>query len=92
MGDTVTPLTADDIRWTPFVDDEIAIRANHTDDYLLLVLDDDEVRAEYRQLRCDMRAVRATLHAAVGTIAVVTVQRDRLREQNRQSREPEALV
>jgi multidrug resistance efflux pump len=83
----VTPLDDTDIQWTPFVDDEVAIHSRDTDDEILLVLDDDEVRAYCRELRADMRTVSEALRASVAMLAQVTTQRDRLREQTRQLRE-----
>ena len=82
----VAPLTDADIEWRPFVRDIDVIQADASIEAMLLGLSDDDLRLYCVSLWEDRRAVSAALHEAVAMLAVVTTQRDQLREQNRQRR------
>ncbi len=80
---SLVPLLADDIQWTPFQDgggrDSLSLT--------LLGLSDDEIREGYVSLWEDRNAFRAVLQEATTTLAAMTNQRDRLRDQCRQLRD-----
>lgn len=63
---------ADEIGWTPFVDDDTVVRFEDVD---LLTLSDDELFTHCRSLRAN--AFRETLHEAVTMLHRANAERDR---------------